>query len=224
MYQAKVYIDFDAPGVLHEATRAFDQPFSVLEEEVHDDGTITFVVDTRGHRDAFAERMADAPEVSEVDRLDDDRLLVRKDAKGATVAIRENHGKFNGIDKFHGTKRVFEVLLLRRDDLRGMVEDLRALGDVRIGSLVEMTGRPDVLSDRQYEAVQTALELGYFDWPREADAETLAEALGVSHATALEHLRKGERKLLTRALSDVTARTTQQDREFLLTSRTRRSV
>ncbi len=216
MYQATVYMDFHTSGVLDEATRGFEEPFDVLEEEVHDDGTISFVVDTRGRRDAFAERLADGPEVSEIRFLDDDTLLVRKEAKGAAAAIRSHHGKLNGIDRVHGTKRVFEVLVLRREDLQGMVAALREFGDVRIGSLVEMTDRPSVLSDRQYEAVRTALELGYFDWPREADAEALADALGVTHPTALEHLRKGERKLLERALSDTTGRETHRDREFLL--------
>lgn len=220
MYQAKVYIDFDTPGVLHEATRGFEEPFDVLEEEVHDDGTLTFVVDTRGHQETFAGRIEDAPEVSEIDRFDDDRLLVRKEARGATVVIRQNHGKLNGIDKVHGTKRVFEVLLLRRDDLRSMLTDLRDFGTVSIGSFVEMTSPPSVLSDRQYEAVQTALELGYFAWPRESDIDAVADALDVTHPTALEHLRKGQRKLLDQALHTDTARMTHRDREFLLESRT----
>lgn len=216
MYQAKVYIDFDSPGVLHEATRGFEEPFDVLEESVHNDGTITFVVDTRGHQETFAERIRDMPEVSRIDRLDRHQLLIRKEARGAAVAIRQNHGKLNGIDKILGTKRAFEVLLLRRDDLRSIVADLQDFGTVRIGSLVEVTGTPSVLSDRQYEAVETALSMGYFDWPRETDIEAVADALDVAHPTALEHLRKGQRKLLDSALGTVTARMTQRDREFLL--------
>lgn len=220
MYQAKLYIDFDWAGVLDEVTSEFDEPFDVPAQEVHDDETITFVIDTRGHQDVFVERMRDAPEVTELERLDESNLLVGKEAKGASGVIRENHGKLNGVDRVHGTKRVFEVVLLRRSDLRSMVSGLRDLGDVRLGRLVEMTGRPGPLTDRQYEAVRTALEAGYFEWPRETDADGLAEALDVSRPTALEHLRKGEQKLLERALADVTARTTRQDREFLVDYRT----
>lgn len=218
MYQAKVYIDFHSPGVLHEATLGFEEPFDVLEEEVHDDGTLTFVVDTRGHQETFAGRIEDAPEVSEIEKLDDELLLVRKEARGATVVIRQNHGKLNGIDKVHGTKRVFEVLFLRREDLRSMLTDLQEFGTVRLDSLVDMTDPPAVLSDRQYEAVQTALEMGYFAWPRETDIEAIADALDVAHPTALEHLRKGQRKLLERALQIATARLNHRDRDFLLTS------
>lgn len=216
MYQAKLYMAFDWVGVLDEVTREFPEPFDVLEENVNDDGTITFVIDTREHRAAFVERMRDAPEVTDLEPLDDSTLLVRKEAKGAAAVIREHHGKLNGVDKVHGTNRVFEVLVLRPGDLRAMVESLRELGTVRLGSLAEMTSPPDVLSDRQHEAIRAALEIGYFDWPRDADAEALGDALGVAHSTALEHLRKGERKLLEQALSDVTTRTTHREREFLL--------
>lgn len=220
MYQAKVYIDFHSPGVLHEATMGFEEPFDVLEEEVHDDGTLTFVVDTRGHRETFAGRIKDAPEVSEIEKLDDDLLLVRKEARGATVVIRQNHGKLNGIDKVHGTKRVFEVLFLRRDDLRSMLTGLQEFGTVHLDSLVDMTDPPAVLSDRQYEAVQTALEMGYFAWPRETDIEDIADTLDVTHPTALEHLRKGQQKLLERALQTATARLNHRDRDFLVNSQT----
>jgi hypothetical protein len=41
--------------------------------------------------------------------------------------------------------------------------------------------------------------------------------MGVSHPTALEHLRKGERKLLERALAETRRGTTRRDREFLIT-------
>lgn len=216
MYQAKIYIDFHSPGVLHEATSGFEEPFDVLEEEVHDDGTLTFVVDTRGHRETFAGRIKDAPEVSEIDKLDDELLLIRKEAQGATVVIRQNHGKLNGIDKVHGTKRVFEVLFLRREDLRSMLTELQELGTVRLDSLVDMTEPSAVLSDRQYETVQMALEMGYFAWPRETDIETIADALDIAHSTALEHLRKGQRKLLERSLQIATARLNYRDRDFLL--------
>ncbi|MEF8773524.1 MAG: helix-turn-helix domain-containing protein [Halobacteriales archaeon] len=216
MHQAKLYLDFDWVGVLDEVTRTFDRPFDVLEEEVHDDGTITFVIETRDHRDAFLDGLAGAPEVPKVEPIDDSTLLVRKEAKGASQVIRENHGKLNGVDRVHGTKRVFDVMLFRREDLPGMIEELQELGDVRLERVVELTETPSVLSDRQHEVVTTALESGYFEWPRETDAEALAERLGVTHATALEHLRKAERKLLERALEEIHNHSTRRDRQFLL--------
>lgn len=48
------------------------------------------------------------------------------------------------------------------------------------------------LSARQREAVETAIDVGYYAVPREATIETVAEKLDCATATAAEHLRKAE--------------------------------
>ncbi|SEK90031.1 helix-turn-helix domain-containing protein [Haloferax larsenii] len=57
-------------------------------------------------------------------------------------------------------------------------------------------GEPTLLTPRQREAVSTAKRYGYYNWPREVSAQELADELGVSKATFLEHLRKAEAKLI----------------------------
>ncbi|UPW02189.1 helix-turn-helix domain-containing protein [Halorussus gelatinilyticus] len=56
--------------------------------------------------------------------------------------------------------------------------------------------RTDALSARQREVFELARQEGYYTWPREVSATELADDLGVSKATLLEHLRKAEVKLL----------------------------
>ncbi len=56
----------------------------------------------------------------------------------------------------------------------------------------------DDLSERQREAFDLARRQNYYQWPREASAADLADELGVSKATFLEHLRTAEAKLLGR--------------------------
>lgn len=60
------------------------------------------------------------------------------------------------------------------------------------------------LTDRQREAVETAYREGYFEWPREATAEEVAEALDVAPSTLHAHLRKAESALLGSVLDDET--------------------
>ncbi|TYT63548.1 helix-turn-helix domain-containing protein [Natrialba swarupiae] len=55
----------------------------------------------------------------------------------------------------------------------------------------------DRLSERQREAVESAIELGYYDTPREATSEDVARELGCATSTAAEHLRKAEAAVLT---------------------------
>lgn len=52
------------------------------------------------------------------------------------------------------------------------------------------------LSDRQQEALESALTLGYYDIPRDASVEDVAADIGCARSTAAEHLRKTESKLL----------------------------
>jgi len=52
------------------------------------------------------------------------------------------------------------------------------------------------LTDRQHETLQAAYHAGFFAWPRDNTGEAIADRLGVSGPTFLQHLRAGERKLL----------------------------
>jgi predicted DNA binding protein len=51
------------------------------------------------------------------------------------------------------------------------------------------------LTGRQELAIRTALELGYFDYPRRASLSAVAGRLGVGRSAALELLRKATTKV-----------------------------
>jgi predicted DNA-binding protein (UPF0251 family) len=54
-------------------------------------------------------------------------------------------------------------------------------------------------TERQLHALRVAYDAGYFEWPRDAKADDVADRLGVSTPTFSQHLRAAERKL-TRVL------------------------
>jgi DNA-binding CsgD family transcriptional regulator len=54
----------------------------------------------------------------------------------------------------------------------------------------------DGLTDRQYEALRTAYQLGYFDIPRRASLEDIAAELGISSSSVSERLRRAQTKLI----------------------------
>ncbi|WP_343749359.1 helix-turn-helix domain-containing protein, partial [Halarchaeum salinum] len=54
----------------------------------------------------------------------------------------------------------------------------------------------DELTPRQRQAYELARENGYYEWPRETSVQELADDLGVSKTTFLEHLRSAENYLL----------------------------
>jgi predicted DNA binding protein len=52
------------------------------------------------------------------------------------------------------------------------------------------------LTDRQREVLQTAFEMGYYEWPRDCMGQDVADELGITSATFSEHVFAAERKIL----------------------------
>ena len=63
------------------------------------------------------------------------------------------------------------------------------------------------LTPRQERAIDEALRLGYFAYPRRAELKDVARALGVNRATAMEILRRAVLKLARQRLSTPVAAT-----------------
>lgn len=76
------------------------------------------------------------------------------------------------------------------------VDDLDGIGP-------EAPGPWAALTDRQLEAVIAAENAGYYRWPRQQTASSLAEDLGLSSSAFLDQLRRGEAKLLSGLVSDL---------------------
>jgi hypothetical protein len=71
---------------------------------------------------------------------------------------------------------------------------------VRLYRLTEPKMGQFNVSEKQFEALTTALEMGYFEIPRDATLEDVADALGVSKRAASERLRRGHTNLLHNTL------------------------
>jgi predicted DNA binding protein len=88
--------------------------------------------------------------------------------------------------------------------LTGLVEGLEEVAEVDV--TVETVGEYDRryprltggLTDRQFEAIQVATELGYYTVPREVTLTAVADDLGVAPGTASDLLRRAEANLMVR--------------------------
>jgi len=89
-------------------------------------------------------------------------------------------------------------------EIQAAVEQIPDLIDVtvtEVGGLEAVPGVLDsLLSDRQREALDTAFDLGYYEVPRTASHEDVADAMDCAPSTAAEHLRKAESTLLRSVL------------------------
>lgn len=201
MFRAKLYLDLQTDCILSDVTSRWNTSFTVNHEEVLDDEHINFVIDAEDQVEEFMDAFEQAEQVKHVERVDDTHIKLTKRSCGALPIIRKNHGMMQWWDRVSGTQRVFDIVVFRRDDLRNIVSELREIGSVQLAQLTPYRASEGLLSDRQSEVVEAALEGGYYEWPRETNAETLAERLDISHTTFLEHLRKAEQILLSNALN-----------------------
>jgi hypothetical protein len=177
------------------------------------DESATLLFEIEGDFERFRTDLCDGPESveTEVTRITDDRFYLL-----ATLTVPEIPLLRNALPVLFREALVVVPPVVYRDgqvharfvgdsvtlqaavaDLPGDIHvDIRAVGeyDVSRDSLASS------LSDRQREAVTTAFELGYYDHPRGATHEDVADRLGVAPTTASEHLQKAEAKILASTL------------------------
>jgi hypothetical protein len=75
------------------------------------------------------------------------------------------------------------------DPVAVTVEEVSGLG-------ATVAAAETLLTERQREAVGAAVELGYYEVPREADHAAVAAAIDCAPSTAAEHLRKAESRVV----------------------------
>lgn len=159
---------------------------------------------------AAAARAIEAdPAVEELDLID-----VEADAAYAMIhwgdrvrtvvdAIVDRHGVVTAAAAAAGRWQL-TLKFTRRDAVTDFqtFADEHDLGVVlrRLDTAPAATNRGYGLSDEQREVMEIALELGYFDVPRSAQLEDLAEALDISTNSASERLRRATRRLATNTI------------------------
>lgn len=164
-------------------------------------GTPTVLFRVEGDREAYRERIAAVDSIVEFDVTP-----ATGDSFYSFVRAEPSEPEWEWMRAFAQTnvvvvppvvysadgETVFEVLG-DPADLRGV---LSGLPD-RVDATVERAGafdrqRGGRLTARQREVVATARDLGYYEVPREATLDDVADALGVAASTVSDHLRKAE--------------------------------
>jgi predicted DNA binding protein len=112
------------------------------------------------------------------------------------------------------------TVLVRSDALSGVMNQMEQELDVDVNAIHAVDPREEVefadivdrvysdLSTRQRESLFEAQANGYYQWPRDVSAKQIADGLGVTGPTLLEHLRIGEQKILNATLDEMKRRFT----------------
>ncbi|MFW5922327.1 MAG: helix-turn-helix domain-containing protein [Halodesulfurarchaeum sp.] len=171
-----------------------------------------------------------APDVSEVhhhaheEGLQCEIVCAGSDGESPTRYHSFNDGKdpcpatiFMKHDSVPNVKRVENDALLivthppSREAVQELLEDLQAVSDLvelkwlsdstEPESDTERTVDLDLLTGKQLEAIELAVESGYYAQPRETTLSELAEACGISQSAMSQRLHTAERKLLQSIVS-----------------------
>lgn len=86
--------------------------------------------------------------------------------------------------------------VLRNFEQAGVVPELHRLGEYEGGERALET-----LTERQLEVLQTAYEMGFYEVPREATVDDVADEVGIDGGTVSEHLQRAERNILSQQLT-----------------------
>ncbi len=128
------------------------------------------------------------------------------------VLVKKNYGVLKAIHKVGGVRagpvvvergfKYFPVFVPRYREselIKHVVEFSPCPANVRLLRSRTTCGSVCVapsLSVYESQILRVALEEGYFEWPRRTRLEELASRMGISKATAAEHLRRALKKLL----------------------------
>lgn len=176
--------------------------------------TAAFLLHVRGNVDRFELLLREDPDVEEYDLLtvDDDecycfvagvgtpdaRELWETFKRGSLMTVPPAEWNLDGSYTF--------TVMGADADVQAAVEGVPSAASIDIesvgGTKVATQSVIGQLSDRQREAVEAGIELGYYDVPRAVTIDDIAGELDCATSTAAEHLRKAESKLIVALIDE----------------------
>lgn len=101
-------------------------------------------------------------------------------------------------------RRVYSAIA-DQENMKKLLSAIKLIGDVERTSFHKATygahGVLSCLTSRQKEILILAKRMGYYEYPRKATSEDVAQILGISKAATIEHLRKAENRIMMQILA-----------------------
>jgi predicted DNA binding protein len=208
---AEIYIPADEFALKDTLSQVPEARFDIERAVAHgNDRVLPFVWATADDSDTMDAALTADPSVENIETLyehEEDRLYRMEWTTRVRVLIyilTEGNATVLNLSGFD-YQWEFRVLFPNRDALsatyafcrdRGLSFDLRGIYELSEAAQRGHFG----LTDMQQEALIEAVKHGYFDIPRSATMDELAEILDISRQAVSERLRRGHRRLIESAL------------------------
>lgn len=124
------------------------------------------------------------------------------------ILLYEGYLPFGAFGELQEGDLVFDLLVEDRESIPSAVEILREFGPVSVDriskdfqgqvvpSATEWQSLLNSFSERQRKIVHTAIEMGYYERPRGATLQEIADEIGIAKTTVSQHLRKAEERTM----------------------------
>ncbi|MXR51871.1 hypothetical protein GRX03_09670 [Halovenus sp. WSH3] len=189
---------------------------SIRSMEFVEDGSVVMVYEIDGDADTLRECLDAAPEkIIEYSITEDSDPLVAQlwmYPDEGLEQLLDVHRSFGvsvefPIDYVSQDPSTIEMVETGpRNELRDRIEQTREVADVHINHVHRHDpGSQQLfreLTDRQQEVLQAAVEEGYYQIPREATHQEIADKLGCSKSVVGQHLRRVESALVSAVVPD----------------------
>lgn len=177
--------------------------------ELLDDETVLLFAEASGNRERYNEIMERSPAVIEYLTAGEDRWMavsrfeptehVRRalELQRQSVLVVDTPMYFTSGGRlkitYLGTDETFKKLYDLVDEMEAVAFEIVNTGEYEATN----SSFSRILTARQEEVLEAAVELGYYCEPRQASLTEVGEAVGISSGTVGEHLRKIEHRVFS---------------------------
>lgn len=207
-----VLVNSDSRDAFHPLGEELTDEPAIERRAIHHiellvDDTVLLLAEASGSRERYEEIMAESPHVLNYLTAGEDRWmtvsqfeptpLVRRalELQRESLLVVETPIRFTSDDSlkvtYLGTDEAFRTLSDYVDEMGSVSFEILDMGDYE----ADESALNRMITTRQEEVLEAAVDLGYYSEPRQASLEDIGGAVGISPGTVGEHLRKVEARV-----------------------------
>ncbi|MFD1643010.1 bacterio-opsin activator domain-containing protein [Halohasta litorea] len=205
-----IEVDLLIPALFGQLPSATDWRIEITQTVATDGNYVMYGTTSAAEIDtitAVFEPLDDA-DLTVISGTDESRRIAIRLARQCVIPLLATHGWSTETAILENGDCSLTVHLPSSDTVRELIEvvrehhpdvELRARRQIHVDPGTDAERAASALgdlTDRQRTVLQTAHAAGYFEWPRDASGEEVAETLGIASPTFHQHLRVGQGKLM----------------------------
>lgn len=209
-----VLVEPDGGSAFHPLGEELTEDPSIERRAIHRvellvDDTVLSFAEASGSQERYRRIMDDSPHVIDYLTAGGDRWLavsqfepteeVRRalELQRESLLVIDTPIRFTSDDNLRitylGTDETFQELSEHVDEFESVSFDVLDIGDFE----ADRAAFSRMITPRQEEVLEAAVDQGYYSEPREASLEDVGEVVGISPGTVGEHLRKVEERVFS---------------------------